>query len=162
MCLSLVVSLWSKECGDENHQTWVTGGGAVIQLPRPPHIILSAEEVVFREMSLALRRTGRNRCPVSKNNRCSLHLARVCSPNTVLVVRGSLWLHMCFWFGSSRNCGCSRVWAYCQGGMDCLNLDLYENVVKVVLCIWLTTVRPDAPGFNGTAPYICRTEISLH
>lgn len=46
--------------------------------------------------------------------------------------------------------------------MDCLNLDLYEDVVKVVLCIWLTTVRPDTPGFNGTALHICRTEISLH
>ena len=162
MCLSLIVSLWSKDCGDENHQTWVTGGGAVIQLPPTPGIILSAEEVVFKEMSLALRSTGRNGCQVSKNNRCSLHLGRVCSPNTVLVVRGSLWLHVCFWLGSSRNCGGSGVWADCQGGVDCLNLDLYEDVVKVVLCIWLTAVRPDAPGFNGTALYICRTEISLH
>ena len=124
VCLSLIVSLWSKECGDENHQTWVTGGGAVIQLPPQHPASYSQLKKWFSKDVTCSWRTGRNGCQVSRNNRCSLHLGRVCSPNEVLVVRGSLWLHVCFWLGSSRNCGGSGVWADCQGGMDCLNLDL--------------------------------------
>lgn len=99
-CIPMVKRMWWWKSSDLNHGRWSS-------YPAPPTttpgVMLSAEELVFREMSLALRRTGRNGCQVSKNNRCSLHLGGVCSPNTVLMVRQSLWLHVCFWLGSSRN-----------------------------------------------------------
>lgn len=52
------------------------------------------------------------------------------------------------------------VLTYLQGGTDCLNLDLHEDLIKMVLCVWFRGVRPHALDFTRTTFYICRTETS--
>lgn len=121
------------------------------------------EEVVFKEMSLALTRTGGNGCQVGKNHRCPLHLARVCSSDMVLVIRELLWLTCPFGLlGSGRN------WCARRGfNLPPRTNGLFESgpswrstLIKTVLCIWFRSVRPDALDFTRTTFYICRTETS--
>lgn len=145
MCLSLIVSLWSKN--------------VVMKIIRP-----ESWEV---EQSYPAPLTTPASCSQLKNwfsERCHLLLEEqegmgarwakkyqmsrtwaACSPNTVLMVRRSLWLHVCFWLGSSRKLVAAGFELTAGEEWTVWTWTLWRRGESGSFEFGLRTVRPDAP-----------------